>query len=237
MCSLPWMCSLAAWSWQLVGAGADDGGDLEGGERKTRRRCTRTRREPGVIYFSILSHFIFPTVIYFFFFRVSLVGCGNYFLFSPLIASRIGEWEGEAKFSSHYREDNFTLKIISYSLFSFASFHIYVYMLFLSFTFASRIFFYSLFLFAPFHLLLLQCARCHRRGADGRTKCLSHKKVSILFFLVVFIYCIYVGDKKKLSSACSQFIHVIGKRINTSDFSFTVLIYSSAVFKIPVSIL
>jgi hypothetical protein len=51
---------------------------------------------------------------------------------------------------------SFTSAMLSYCLFSFAPFHLHVYMLFLSFTFVSRILFYSLFLFAPFHLLLLR---------------------------------------------------------------------------------
>jgi hypothetical protein len=49
---------------------------------------------------------------------------------------------------------SFTSGILAYCLFSFAPFHLHVYMVFLSFTFTFRIFSYSLFSFAPFHLLL-----------------------------------------------------------------------------------
>jgi hypothetical protein len=57
---------------------------------------------------------------------------------------------------THETHDEGFPGILCYCLFSFAPFHLYVYMLFLSFTFASGILSYSLFLFAPFHLLLLR---------------------------------------------------------------------------------
>jgi hypothetical protein len=72
---------------------------------------------------------------------------------------------------------------VSYSLFSFAPFHHYVYILFLSSTYASEILSYSLFLctLPP----LLRSAR-YRKGRDGPTeRRLSHETVVFLFFLVV----------------------------------------------------
>jgi hypothetical protein len=80
-------------------------------------------------------------------------------------------------------------RIFFYSLFSFASFHLHVYMLFLSFTFASGIISYSLFSFAPFHLLLLRCTWYSGEGQMKVSNICHTKKYLpfiLLFFLVVF---------------------------------------------------
>jgi hypothetical protein len=79
-------------------------------------------------------------------------------------------------------EVSFTSGILSYSLFSFAPFHLHVYMLFLSFTFASEILSYSLFSFAPFHLPLRSALYRNRRSGRMTRKIVARKR-SLTFIL------------------------------------------------------
>jgi hypothetical protein len=65
--------------------------------------------------------------------------------------------------------------------FSFAPFHLHVYILFLSFTFASGILSYFFIFIRTLPPPTITMGAVSHEAADGSTKCLSHQKLSIFY--------------------------------------------------------